>query len=199
MRRRRSARGQRVEASEVRRRARARRTIAGGLELERGGVLVAERAAREPDELARARGLVRRVELLPQLRRVAQRRPARRGRRRRRAATAPRGCATIAPSIALSYARRARSSSRQASRAASMSPAASTISTYAGSSRARLSGSVVSPIARRIAAAAASTAALREPELSESRLRLPPDRLASRYASSAAANSPCSRSSSPCR
>ena len=87
--------------------------------------------------------------------------------------TAPRSCATIASSIALEYRPATVSSSLQAARASSNSPAASMISTYAGSSSARRRRSERSATARRMAATRRIDAPLRQPQLREPRLRLP--------------------------
>ena len=76
--------------------------------------------------------------------------------------------------------RDARRASRHAARAASSVVDASMISTYAGSRPARSSCAVVSPTARRIAAAAVGTS-LPEAEQGEAGLRLAAVRLASRY------------------
>ena len=64
----------RVDAGDVRRRAQLLEDGAGRTQLERGGVFVTERAAGKPDEDARQRNLVGRLELLPHLPRVTQRR-----------------------------------------------------------------------------------------------------------------------------
>ena len=57
--------GERVDAGEVRRRSELGEDAAGGLQLQRGRVVVSQSAARESDEHARACGFVRRLELLP--------------------------------------------------------------------------------------------------------------------------------------
>ena len=87
------------------------------LELERRGVVVAERAAREPDQDARAGGLVGRPDLLPRPRGLPRRRPsAARGLRVGELDRAP-GRAAIAPSIP-PRVRRRRSPRARRSRAA---------------------------------------------------------------------------------
>ena len=65
---------QRLHPREVRRRAEPREDAAGGLQLERGRVVVPERAAGEADQRTRAGGLVGRLELLPQPRGAAEER-----------------------------------------------------------------------------------------------------------------------------
>ena len=79
------------------------------------------------------------------------------------------------------------------------SPAASAISTYAGRSATRFSGSPISAHARRIVASAASPFPCASRSCASPGCGSQPARLASRYAASAAANSPRSRRSSACR
>ncbi|MDX6618408.1 MAG: hypothetical protein QOK36_794 [Gaiellales bacterium] len=69
-----AARGERVDAGDVRRSPQVCERVSGGFQLQRRGVLVTERAARQPDEDADARGFERNVELLPRATRVTQRR-----------------------------------------------------------------------------------------------------------------------------
>ncbi len=191
---------QRVDAR-VGRRAELRERVARGVELQRGGVLVAERAARDADELARPRaasyGHRERAPAAPGVAQVGERR---RARRRARASTAPRAWATSASSSSrrergrdpLELRARARRRRRDRRRRAG-SPRA------AGSSRARCErlGGLrqrapdrgARGLARRPARAAAARA--------RAAARRPP-RLAARYAASAAASSPCSRCTSAC-
>ncbi len=84
-------RGSAIDLLGVARRAQAEEGLAGGLELERCGILVAERATGASDERACACGLVRRLERLPGTSGVAQRdeRPARVPPRERDLATRP--------------------------------------------------------------------------------------------------------------
>ena len=110
-RRRRAA--ERVDAGEVRRRAKLCEDLAGGLELQRGRVVVAQRTAGQPHEHARASRLVRRLELAP---RLPARRSATSAARASPSArsTAPRACAAIAASIGARGQRSAISSSSPA-------------------------------------------------------------------------------------
>ena len=130
------------------------KTLARGVELERGRVLVAERGAGPADQHVHPSGLVRRFERAPRLLGPAQR-DQRAARRHPRPARRPR--APVRPSRRAarpSSARRSPRAPAAPSPAASTSPVASMISTCAGSSAARSGGSVASASTRRIAAAA---------------------------------------------
>ena len=144
----------------------------GRVELERERLLVAERAARQPHEHTGARQ-PRRAPRAPArpaaaCRRVRARVPA----SPPASSTAPRACASSAPSISLSHRAAISSSSAQAPRASSASPTASMISTQAGSRLARLrrlGGLAEHASDRRGSRVAVS---LREPQQRQARLRL---------------------------
>ena len=146
---------QRLDAGRVGRGAQPREHVARRLELERRGVVVAQRAARQADQhagAARCRRAPRGAASLARPPRRAERgaRVAFRQGDRRAGVRGERvQGASDGPSAS-------RSSSPAAPRAASASPTASMISTHAGSSAARAGRSRASPSARRMAAAAAA-------------------------------------------
>ena len=158
----------------------------------------AARHARPTSTRAPAR-LVRRLELLPRLRRLAKARE-----RGSRVAAGQldrsRACARPSPPACRSRTRlrspRARGMRRAPRR---RSPTASMISTYAGRRPARRSASVVSPQHATNRGGRRVALSLRKPQQRQPGCGSSPSRLASRYASSASANSPRSRWTSPCR
>ena len=115
-----------------------------------------QRAAGHPEQDARARRLVRCVDVLPRAQRAAQRPQSGLGVVFGERSTAPPACAASALSGSLACVSESASSSPEARRASSRSPTASMISTQAGSSPARWRGFSVSYATRPIAAAAAA-------------------------------------------
>src|SRR5215208_736323 len=65
--------GERVDSGEIRRSSKVCEVPSGRFQLQRGGILVAEGAAGQPQKHAHARGFVRYLEFLPCLSRVTQR------------------------------------------------------------------------------------------------------------------------------
>ena len=159
------------------------KTCRGRVQLHRRGVLVEEGAADEADQYPDAPRLVRRLQLLPRRRGRAQCRRALLGDRPRRAGP-PRSRRWPRPAAAAPRGRRRSRPARRRRRAPTRRRWR-----RAGSRRRRrgapdLTAAAVSPPGRtRIAARAASTSSLSQPQLRQAGLRLSADRPALRYAS----------------
>ena len=188
-----------VEAGEVGRRSQLGEGAPGRLELERGRVVVAERLARLAHQRAHARGVVRRLDVLPHAPRLPQR-GQRRARVARRRARPSRASVPRSPGARRRRCRRStRASSSQAlARGRRRRPRRASPRRRPAAGRRARPGRSSRPSTRRIVASAASVSPCASRSSARPGCGSRPCRLASRYAASASPNAPRSRWTSPC-